>query len=295
MADKTKVINIHDGSISYKRLSLNEKNKKIRFLIIGYGHMGKRYGANLDNFNCVWDYYDIYIKGGVKDIVLSKYSHIIISTPPEHHYDCYDKLREFKGKILIDKPIITDESQKMVLDDKRVSASMTERFNPVVSQIKELINKDNLISVEFIRNSNVNAVYWDIPILFDLSIHDLDLYFHIFDENTIPMVTDVFKKGKSLHLSVKSENDFFTKFTWSHECKKRERRIKIFQTDAVYDVDLIDQTILKYEDDNRVTNLGILKDQPMRTCLMNFLTDDRCDSKLGHNFMLQLMKVKEIF
>lgn len=265
----------------------------MNILIMGYGHMGKRYASYLDSFGYKWEYFDPYVKGGVKTLInINDYTHIIISTPPENHYECYTKLDKFNGSILLDKPVIINNEHIKIFDDKRTYYSLTERFNPAVNKLKDEMNLKEVISIDFVRNSNVNAVYWDIPVLFDLGIHDLDLYFHLSSEKSIPKVVHKFTNSKTYYVDAVSDSDILCKFMWSHESKKVERRIKVYQKNVVYEADLIDQTLIKYENDNKVTKIGMLKDQPVRESLLNFLNKnkiDRNEYKLSHQFMIDLM------
>jgi len=260
-------------------------------LIIGFGKMGHIYSKYLDKFGVKWSYYDPFVKGGLKKLTkVNSYSHIIISTPPENHYKSYKTITEleFNGYIYIDKPVIVSDEQLGVLDDKNVFCGMTERYNPVVVALKELLNVDDLTSIKFSRYSTVSE-NMRTPVLFDLGIHDLDLYLYLLDFDKFPTTYDVFEKSKTCYVMSKHKG-ILSIFEWSHESQRRERKVIVLQADVVYEADLIDQTLLLYGAGQVRRRLYVDKDQPLKRALRSFLRGDRCSAKLSHEFMLDIMK-----
>jgi len=261
-----------------------------RVLIIGYGKMGHIYSKYLSEFSVKWSYYDPFASGGLKKLVkLNSYSHIIISTPPENHYESYKAVINlgFKGRIYIDKPVVISNEHIDVLDNKNVFCGMTERYNPVVVALKGLLNLDRLTSIKFSRYSTVPG-NMKTPVLFDLGIHDLDLYLYLLGCDKFPSTYDVFEKSKTCYIMSK-QGGMLSIFEWSHESYRRERKIVVLQKDTVYEVDLIDQTILSYESGNVRRNLYVDKAQPLKKVMRSFLKGDQCNAKLSHEFMLDIM------
>ena len=259
-------------------------------LIIGFGKMGHIYSRYLDEFGVKWVYYDPFVFGGLKKLTrLNNYSHILISTPPENHYESYKMITEegFKGRIYIDKPVIISDEHLDVLDDKNVFCGMTERYNPAVVVLKELLNLEKLTSIKFSRYSTVPE-NMKTPVLFDLGIHDLDLYLYLLSFNIFPDTYDVFRKSKTCYVMSK-QKDMLSIFEWSHESHRRERKIVVLQEDVVYEADLIDQTILLHGAGQVRRNLYVDKAQPLKRVMRSFLKGDRCSAKLSHEFMIDVM------
>lgn len=261
-----------------------------RVLIIGFGKMGHIYSKYLDEFGVKWSYYDPFVGGGVKKLTnINRYSHILISTPPENHYKSYQKIMElgFKGHIYIDKPVIISDEHLDVLDNKNVFCGMTERYNPVVMVLKGLLNLEDLISIKFSRYSTApNNIRTSV--IFDLGIHDLDLYLYLLNRDKFPSIYDVFEKSKTCYIMSK-QGEVLSIFEWSHESHRRERKIVVLQKDTVYEVDLIDQTMVSYEVGGVVRNLYVAKDQPLKKVIQSFLKGDRCSAELSHEFMLDII------
>lgn len=262
----------------------------IKVLIIGFGRMGQRYSKYLDEFEVKWSYYDPFIVGGLKKLTdPNTYSHIIISTSSENHYESYRAVIElgFNGRIYIDKPVITSAEHLNIFDNKNVFCGMTERYNPVVTILRALINLEKLTSMKFSRYSTV-PVNIKTPVIFDLGIHDLDLYLYLLGGDKFPSTYDIFEKSKTCYIMTK-QNNVLSIFEWSHESHRRERKIMVLQKNIVYEVDLIDQTILSYEAGGVVRNLYVDKAQPLKEVMRYFLGNKRCDAELSHKFMFDII------
>lgn len=129
--------------------------------------MGKIHARHLDELGINWDYYDPFVTGGV-EFSTKHYSHIIIATPIETHFDVYKMLNGFTGSILIEKPVVTQREHLYVLYDDRIFPGLVERFNPV----SQMLLKEKITSLDFVRNASPHYN----PIL-DVVIHDVDLAF----------------------------------------------------------------------------------------------------------------------
>lgn len=251
--------------------------------------MGSRYSKYLDEFSVAWDFYDPFVSGGIYNLSnLDIYNKVIISTPSEVHYDMYQQIINlgFKGRVYIDKPVVTKYEHLDVCD--HIFCGMTERYNPAVIQLKKLLDPTKLVSLQFTRLSLAPETF-NIPVLFDLGIHDLDLYFFLMNLYRLPKKYYIFQKSRSCFLFFESDNNML-KFLWSHESQKRERKIIALQENVIYDVDLINQTILVYESDSVIKNIYVNKDQPLRLIMKHFLKNDKCNATLAHKFMLKIYK-----
>jgi len=268
-------------------------NKKV--LGIGYGKMGNLYARYVTSMGASYNYYDPYVSQNSNAVdsidFLDDYSHIIISTPPETHFDLYSKVVDtgFTGSIYIDKPVVTSPKyQQQVFMDKRVFCGMTERFNPVVSFLKNTLNKHKIISAKFTRCYSAPETM-DTPVLFDLGIHDIDLYMYLFDKTIIPVKYEVFEKDKTCCLLLKQQDGAIFFFEWSHNSFKSERKIVIMQSDVVYEVDLVDQTIVAYKAGGVVENLYVEKGSTIKAVMREFLRGGSCSSVEAHKFMFRVI------
>ena len=147
-----------------------------------------------------------------------------------------------------------------------------------------------LTSIKFSRYSTVPENI-KTQVVFDLGIHDLDLYLYLLNCDDFPVTYDVFEKLKTCYIMSKHK-DVLSIFEWSHESKRRERKILVFQKNTVYEADLIDQTILLYGSNQIIKNLHINKGQPLGKIIKSFLDNECCDAKLSHAFMMKIMQNK---
>ena len=175
-----------------------------------------------------------------------------------------------------------------VFEDKSLFCGMTERYNPAVIKLKELLDTKSLVSIKFSRYSTVPA-NMETPVLFDLGIHDLDLYFHLLNYTEYPDTYKIFEKSKTCYV-VAEQDEVLSIFEWSHESYRRERKITALQNNTVYEVDLIDQTVVSYEIRNTVRNLYVDKGQPLKRIMKNFLFGNNNDNaRLSHEFMFNIL------
>jgi predicted dehydrogenase len=263
-------------------------------LIIGFGKMGNIYSKYLKEFGIKWNYYDPYVSGGLEELAgLSDYTHVIISTISEVHYESYEKARElgFEGRVYIDKPVVISEEHLDIFGDENLFCGMTERYNPAVLKLKELLDYETLISIKFSRYSTVPENV-KIPVLFDLGIHDLDLYLHLLGQADFPKTYKIFEKSKTCYI-ISEQSKILSIFEWSHESYRRERKITVLQNGVVYEADLIDQKVLSYEAGNTIRNLYVDKAQPLKQVMKNFLFGDSNDNaRLAHEFMFDILRKK---
>jgi UDP-N-acetylglucosamine 3-dehydrogenase len=171
----------------------------IKLGVIGLGSMGKnhvRVCSQLGNIELigVCDINKKIAKNVGDSFQISHYSHYsellpkidaaIIATPTISHYNIGIDLLK-KGKhLLIEKPICNDEknADKLVELAKKENLTLAvghiERYNPVVSLVKELINKNQLgelISIKSKRVSKFPGRIKDVGVILDFGVHDIDI------------------------------------------------------------------------------------------------------------------------
>ncbi len=192
-----------------------------------------------------------------------------------------------KGKaLLIEKPIAHDiEAGNRIIKEAEAHNSIIqighlERFNPAIAFISEKI-LDPLF-VEFIRIGPFVGRGTDVDVIRELMIHDLDLINFFVKQKIIsidaigaPVLSDktdivtawiVFEKGCRANL------------TASRVSLEKERKIRIFQKNGCFSLDLINQTgRFLYSDKNGkkpeiiLEELEITKGEPLKLEIESFL------------------------
>lgn len=110
---------------------------------------------------------------------------VVIVTPTSTHYE-YFKLCVGKVKnIFIEKPIAENYEQTLEIQalaeqhNSFIQCGFIERFNPVVSELKRIVNDETVINVDFTRTNRLSNRITDVNVVLDLMIHDIDLALHI--------------------------------------------------------------------------------------------------------------------
>lgn len=157
--------------------------------IVGYGKMGKYYDALLHakyiidvvitRPNVSFSNVDEFIAYGQPvDLV-------IVATPMHTHYDIVRKLLLNGNHVLCEKPISIASQEVKELEeiarDKQLTLyqSTLERYSPLIKFVKKNVLPTDINRIESYRygvkpggNSSINP-------LFDLGIHDMDLWFYL--------------------------------------------------------------------------------------------------------------------
>ena len=165
--------------------------------IIGTGNMGKSHVRNYSEFKEIEDVYvfdidrektkrlkeyGVIVCDSIKEI-LNKVDAVSICVPTKYHFDVAKKAIEKGIHCLIEKPITLSvkEGEEIVslLEDKDliVGVGHIERFNPIVDEIKKIIDKP--LYVEIKRHNPGSARIKDSTIVEDLMIHDIDVVFNV--------------------------------------------------------------------------------------------------------------------
>ena len=108
-----------------------------------------------------------------------------ICAPTKYHFEIAKKAIEKGISCLIEKPIsLTLEEGEQLLDDIKITDDLVvgvghiERFNPIVGEIKKLLNSPRYIEIR--RHNPVSLRITDADVVSDLMIHDIDLVWNLF-------------------------------------------------------------------------------------------------------------------
>ncbi len=172
-----------------------------KFAIIGYGKMGKYYDKAI-SADYIVDVVSIANKAYFRSVEDFVSMHpavdlVIVSTPSETHFSIAKTLLESDYNVLVEKPICLSVNKSLNLENlaeergKILYQSTLERYNPVVSFIKKNVD---LSHVSKIRSSRFgfqpNRANLEGPV-FDLGIHEVDLYFYLVSGKNIPWDIEV--------------------------------------------------------------------------------------------------------
>ena len=269
----------------------------MKYLIVGFGKMGKIHAKYLTKKNMEWYWSDPLNqkpedkKVNIKNV--SSFDRVLICTPENMHYQNYKEIRNlgFKGYVFIEKPAaITHQHLLEISQDKKAIIGMVERFNPAVQTLKNLIDPQKIINIDFSRCC-VSSQSSDVSILEDIGIHDIDLLFYLLNLENIKKSCIYNQNNTIIYMSF----DPMCRMIWSKNTFFKERKIIVRQTDCTYYVDLIDQIVIKhyYINNQHVSeHIYVEKGSAISNELDNFISKNpmHIDFYTSHNYMLNLVK-----
>jgi len=197
------------------------KNKKqfskIRTAVIGVGSMGQNHAriySEISNLVCVVDPDEKQGKKvaghyGVKwypdhTYISNKVDAVTIAVPTSFHLKVAEEMAKASIDILVEKPMSENkETANKILDLSKkygikISVGHIERHNPVVEYAKKAINSGqwgNPLTFTAKRFSNFPSRITDVGVIFDLSVHDIDLINYLSGSS----VTSVYALGGNHH------------------------------------------------------------------------------------------------
>lgn len=280
----------------------NKKSiERINVGVIGVGYLGSihaRIYSELENANLVGvvdqdkkrgieiaEKYKTRYYGSCEEII-DLVDAVSITVPTSQHLACSMPFIKKKKALLIEKPISHSiESAKAIIseasrNDAVIQIGHLERFNPAVMYMQDKIDKP--MFVEFIRIGPFVPRGTDVDVVRELMIHDLDLINYLINDEIVsvdaigmPVLSD---KTDIANARVVFRSGCRTNVIASRISGKKDRRIRIFQKDGYYNIDLINQTgrffYKEFSSDKPIIkerDLEIIKGEPLKLELQSFL------------------------
>jgi len=283
----------HEKSYSYNI------QKKQKCLIYGYGKIAKIHAKYLDKNNIDWFWYDPY-NTGPKDKkaeikTLNNFDRILICSPEDKHYENYKTIRDsgYQNYVFIEKPAAISDSHILeISQDSKAIIGMVERFNPAVQTLKNIIDLDKIINIDFSRCCVADACR-NVSTIEDIGIHDLDLMFFLLGAaaHSIQNCNIIHKKNTTLF----SCDTPIIRMIWSKDTFFKERKIIVRQTDCTYEVDLQEQSVVMHfgsQKDHISRSIYVEKSSAIENEHNNLFSDtpEHIDFQASHLLLLQLLK-----
>jgi predicted dehydrogenase len=115
------------------------------------------------------------------DELLERVDAVSVVTPTPTHFDLVMRCLEKGVHVLVEKPITQTLDQAEILTNAAeacpvvVQVGHIERFNPVYSELKNVLEDMTVLVINFRRLSAYEGSNTDVDVVLDLMIHDLDL------------------------------------------------------------------------------------------------------------------------
>jgi predicted dehydrogenase len=151
----------------------------------------------------------------------------------------------------IEKPITSNYSESKKLleiaskNNVLVQVGHVERFNPALQSLKEHTLKPLFIEVHRLSQFKTRAT--DVSVVYDLMIHDIDIILWLvkskvkkIEANGVAIITDT---PDIANARITFENGTIANLTASRISASQMRKLRIFQRDAYFSIDLGNQQV----------------------------------------------------
>lgn len=193
---KTAVIGV--GWIGTSHARILSENDRVKLKAVCDTDLDRaRKIADRYNINYYQDYSEMFQKEDLDAV--------IIATPPETHKKIAIDAINQNLNILLEKPIATtiEDAQKIaetaINKGIKIMVGHTERFNPAVRKLKELLEENKLGKIYKIDIRRVGPFperISDVGVVIDLAVHDIDVINYLFS----PKIANVYAETmKMLH------------------------------------------------------------------------------------------------
>jgi len=234
--------------------------RKLNCIVVGVGHLGRHHARILASMPeaCLTAVVDIDRERG--EAVAAEYGvrylpsiaeingdtdAAVVAVPTSGHFELASSLLERGIAVMVEKPMTSsiEEADKLVEIARRHCTQLhvghIERFNPAVRAIKKHLTQPRYIECDRIAPFGFRCM--DVGVVLDMMIHDLDLILHLtgseierIDAIGVPVISS---HEDVANARIKFANGCIANLTASRVATKRERKIRIFQSDAYFSLD----------------------------------------------------------
>lgn len=250
----------------------------LRVAILGIGKMGKNhlrvlsmlkgvvvakiFDFNEDELKSLSDQYDVPYTLDAKE-ALEDVDAVIIVTPTSTHFDYFKLCVGKVTNVFIEKPLAESYAEAQEIktlanaNGMFVQCGFIERFNPVVAELKKILESTNVINADFFRTNRLSSRITDVDVVLDLMIHDIDLALYLNGP-----IQNVVAYGNKEHGLVafasaifKHQNGSLSRVIASRMTEKKIRSIQVTTDNAYIDAELVRKELLMHKQSATTTNV----------------------------------------
>lgn len=205
-----------------------------------------------------------------------------IAVPTSLHYKIAKAFLEAKTHLLIEKPIATTVEEADVLlalaskNNVVLSVGHVERFNSAIEAFLKL--KGDIKFIECHRLGPFTSRVGDVGVVLDLMIHDIDIILWLIKDEVVSIdavgVKILTKYEDIANARIKFKKGAVCNITASRVSNKQLRKIRIFQPNAYFSIDYIEQGAIIYKKIGKLIiprKINIKKQQSLKKELFSFI------------------------
>lgn len=177
--------------------------------------------------------------------ILGRVQCVSVAVPTRQHCEVASEFLKAGVDVLVEKPIASDIHQGRELvhlaqaQDRILQVGHLERFNPAIRRLENVIHEPRF--VECHRLAPFVERGTDVDVVLDLMIHDIDVIASLVrspvDRVEAVGVAVLTEKPDIANARITFANGCIANITASRVSIKRERKIRVFQTDAYLSID----------------------------------------------------------
>jgi len=224
--------------------------------------VAKIFDFNEDELKSLSEQYDVPYTLDAKE-ALEDVDAVIIVTPTSTHFDYFKLCVGKVTNVFIEKPLAESYAEAQEIkalanaNSMFVQCGFIERFNPVVAELKKILESTNVINADFFRTNRLSSRITDVDVVLDLMIHDIDLALYLNGP-----ITNVVAYGNKEHGLVafasaifKHQNGSLSRVIASRMTEKKIRSIQVTTDDAYIDAELVRKELLVHKQSATTTNV----------------------------------------
>jgi predicted dehydrogenase len=235
-------------------------SEKVAAAVVGVGYLGKfhaeKYAAsdkatlvavvdiNTERAESIANRLGVAAVSDYKEI-LGCVQCVSVAVPTRQHCEIASAFLKAGVDVLVEKPIAADIHQGRELvnlaqaQDRILQVGHLERFNPAIRRLENVIHEPRF--VECHRLAPFVERGTDVDVVFDLMIHDIDVIASLVrspvDRVEAVGVAVLTERPDIANARITFANGCIANVTASRVSIKRERKIRVFQTDAYLSID----------------------------------------------------------
>lgn len=197
------------------------KSDKPDVAVIGVGYWGRKHveeyvalGANVtavdlkeENLRICTEKYGVTIKEYTDTLADDGIKAVSICTPNESHYGVAKDFLIAGKNVLVEKPLaMTIEQGKELIDLAKDNGSTLTvghifRFNNAINKVKEMVENYELGDIRILKLkwANVEPLFEDRDVIFDLAPHPFDIINYLFNKNPeeVSCIGNAYRRSKN--------------------------------------------------------------------------------------------------
>ncbi len=189
---------------------------------------------------------------------------VVIVTPTSTHFEYFNLCAGKVKNVFIEKPIaetLDQANQIKSLAEQHgmfIQCGFIERFNPVITELKRVIEDDEVINADFTRTNRLSSRITDVDVILDLMIHDIDLALYLNGP-----INSVVANGKREHGLVafasallSHENGSLSRVLASRMTEKKIRSVQVTTSSSYIDAELVRKELVVHKQSSQIREEG---------------------------------------